>query len=112
MKLITDKLSLLITFLGLTVVLMAPQIAYSQTVEEEPTALAMVGDLVVARPLLIAITAAGAALYLVSLPLSLAGGNAKAAGNTLVVGPAKAAFVRCLGCTRSGYKKSVVNIDD
>jgi len=112
MKPIIDKLSRLITFLCLTVALMAPQMAYSQTIEEEPTALAMVGDLVVARPMLIAITAAGAALYLVSLPLSLMGGNAEAAGDTLVVGPAKAAFMRCLGCTRSGYKKDVANIED
>lgn len=112
MKYLFDKMSRIITFLGLTIALMAPQIGYSQTIEEQPTALAMVGDLVIARPILITVTVAGAALYLLSLPLSLAGGNAKEAGETMVVGPAKAAFVRCLGCTRSGYKKEVANIED
>jgi hypothetical protein len=106
------KLSRFITFLGLSVALIAPQIAYSQTIEEEPTALAMAGDLLIARPLLITATVAGALLYIVSLPLSLAGGNAAEAGDTLVVGPAKAAFVRCLGCTHSGYKKEIANLDE
>lgn len=112
MQSITDQLSQLVVLLALTLTLMLPQMAYSQTIDEDPTALAMVGDLVVARPILVVATVAGTALYLVSLPLSLMGGNAKAAGNTLVVGPAKATFMRCLGCTRSGYKKAVVNTED
>jgi hypothetical protein len=112
MQSITEKLSQLILFLGLTVAIMAPQMAYTQTIDDDPPARAMGGDLVVARPILVVATVAGAALYLVSLPLSLLGGNATAAGNTLVVGPAKAALMRCLGCTRSGYKKAVVNIQD
>ncbi|EEF26239.1 conserved hypothetical protein [Ricinus communis] len=64
----------------------------------------MFGDAVIARPLGLAFTVIGAAVYVVTLPFSLAGGNAGAAGKTLVVGPAEATFVRCLGCTRSGYK--------
>jgi hypothetical protein len=59
---------------------------------------------VIARPLGIVFTAIGAVAYVVTLPFSLAGGNAKAAGEQLVVGPAKATFVRCLGCTNSGYQ--------
>ncbi len=97
---------------SLALVLLIPQIAYSQAVEETPSSLAMVGDLIIARPLLLAATAIGTVIYVVSLPFSLAGGNALAAGETLVVSPAKATFVRCLGCTRSGYKKKVVNINE
>jgi hypothetical protein len=72
----------------------------------------MAGDLVVARPLLLAATVAGSVFYVVSLPFSLAGGNALEAGDTLVVGPAMSTFVRCLGCTRSGYKRSVRSYQD
>jgi hypothetical protein len=43
-------------------------------------------------------------VYVATLPFSLLGGNAGEAGKVLVVGPAEATFVRCLGCTKSGYK--------
>lgn len=92
--------------LALSAVLMVPQLGVANEVKEDPSALAMVGDAVIARPLGLVFTVVGAATYLVTLPFSLAGGNAKVAGETLVVGPAKATFVRCLGCTRSGYQRA------
>lgn len=109
---LAEKLSRLAMAFSIALVLMAPQMAYSQAVDENPTALAMTGDLIIARPLLLATTIVGTAVYLVSLPFTLAGGNAKQAGETLVAGPAMATFVRCLGCTRSGYKKGVQGVDD
>ncbi len=72
---------------------------------DTPKGYAMIGDLVVARPLLIAATVVGAGLFVVSSPFTLAGGNFKEAAKSLVAEPAMAAFVRCLGCTESGYKK-------
>ena len=69
---------------------------------EKPTALAMVGDLIIARPAGLLITAVGATAFVVSLPFSAVGGNVGEAANQLVVGPAKATFVRCLGCTNTG----------
>jgi hypothetical protein len=107
MRAFADKLSRLVAVLGLAMVLLVPQMGYSQTVDEEPTALAMVGDLVLVRPVLLGITVIGVAAYVVSLPFSLAGGNATDAAKTLVVGPGEATFVRCLGCTKPGYKRSV-----
>ncbi len=97
---------------ALTLALVAPQIGMAQTVEEDPSALAMVGDAIIARPLGAVFTVVGAVAYVVTLPFSLAGGNAKEAGETLVVGPAMATFVRCLGCTKSGYKRDVVDSSD
>ncbi|MBX7272150.1 multidrug transporter [Stutzerimonas chloritidismutans] len=70
---------------------------------EAPKAYSMVGDLIIARPLLIAATAIGAGVFIVSLPFTALGGNVGEAGKALVVEPGKAAFVRCLGCTTSGY---------
>lgn len=70
-----------------------------------PKGYAMVGDLLIARPLLIAATAVGAGLFVISSPFTLAGGNFKESAKSLVAEPAMAAFVRCLGCTESGYKK-------
>lgn len=74
------------------------------TVDEEPTALAMTGDLVLVRPFMLATTVVGSAVWLVSLPFSAAAGNAMQAADTLVVGPAENTFFRCLGCTRTGYR--------
>lgn len=71
---------------------------------EYPAAFSMIGDLLIARPLLIGATAIGAVAFVVSLPFTALGGNVEEAGNALVVEPGKAAFVRCLGCTTSGYR--------
>ncbi len=76
-------------------------------VGEEPSALAMSTDLLVIRPVLLATTIVGSAIWLVSLPFSAGGGNMKQAADTLVIGPAEATFVRCLGCTAAGYSKSL-----
>ena len=72
---------LAVATLGL--VLMAPWFANAQPVDENPSALAMIGDLVIARPLLVVATAAGAAAFLVSLPFTATGGNMDQAADTL-----------------------------
>ncbi|MDV7212115.1 hypothetical protein SAMN04244572_02437 [Azotobacter beijerinckii] len=72
---------------------------------EAPPAYAMIGDLIVARPFLIAATLAGTAAFVISLPFTALGGNVKEAGQSLVVAPGREAFVRCLGCTTSGYRQ-------
>lgn len=84
-------------------------IGHANTLDEEPSALAMTADAVIARPLLLATTIVGGAVYIVSLPFSLLGGNAAEAGETLFLGPAEATFVRCLGCTHSGRKQESVS---
>lgn len=107
MRAIANKFSRVLTVATLSVALVAPQISVAQEIDEEPSALAMVGDAIIARPLGAAFTVIGAALFVVTLPFSALGGNVGEAGKELVVGPAKATFVRCLGCTKSGYKHSV-----
>lgn len=88
--------------------LLLPLASHANVVEEKPSALAMTGDAIFARPVLLAMTVVGSALYVVSLPFSLLGNNADEAADVLVVGPAQATFVRCLGCTRPGAKQDVV----
>lgn len=83
----------------------------SGAVQEEPSALAMAGDLVLVRPAMFAITVLGTAVWVVGLPFSAAGGNVKGSANTLVIQPAKNTFVRCLGCTRAGYARSIKVVD-
>ena len=65
--------------------------------EEDPSAGLMAADLVLARPLGVASTALGCAIYIVSLPFSLPGGNSKAVFKTAVVKPAEFTFKRPLG---------------
>jgi len=83
-------------------------LGHARAIDESPSALAMTGDAVFVRPVLLATTIVGSVVYLVSLPFSLLGGNAEEAGEVLVVGPAKATFVRCLGCTKSGRQSETV----
>jgi hypothetical protein len=104
MRAIAHQSTRLLTVAALSLALLTPQLSLAQSVDEEPSALAMVGDAVIARPLGLVFTVIGAVTYVVTLPFSLAGGNAGEAGRVLVAGPAEATFVRCLGCTRSGYK--------
>lgn len=72
---------------------------------EAPPAYSMIGDLLIARPLLIGATAIGVVAFVVSLPFTALGGNVGEAAQELVAVPGKEAFVRCLGCTTSGYKR-------
>lgn len=78
-----------------------------RAVSEDPSALAMSADLVLVRPAMFGITVIGSAVWLVGLPFSAAGGNVKSSAETLVVGPAVNTFVRCLGCTRAGYRQTL-----
>ncbi|WLQ12599.1 hypothetical protein O5O45_23000 [Hahella aquimaris] len=95
-----------------TAAFIMPTAGYSETVEEKPSALAMTGDALFARPVLFGITVIGSVVYVASLPFSALGGNAGEAAETLVIGPAKTTFVRCLGCTRVGRKEKVVTLGD
>lgn len=95
--------------LALTSVLLLCHPTLAETVDTEdpndPSAVAMGADLVIGRPLLLAATVIGTAVWIVALPFSAAGGNVKKSGDKLVVWPAKNTFVRCLGCATSGYQK-------
>ncbi|KGE04188.1 hypothetical protein [Pseudohaliea rubra] len=87
----------------LLALLVAVPATHAQPVDEKPDPFAMVGDLVVARPIGLAMTAVGAAAFVVSLPFTALAGHVSEAAETLVLGPGEATFVRCLGCTEPGY---------
>jgi len=74
----------------------AASVAYA---DEEPSELAMLGDALVARPLLAGATFLGWAAFTVTLPVSALGGNVDQAAEKLVRAPARSTFLRCLGCT-------------
>ncbi len=85
------------------VALLLPGTAFAEKVNEEPTMLTMGADLLVVRPVMLGVTVLGMALYTVTLPFSLLGGNSGQVFETMVLGPAETTFVRCLGCTTPGY---------
>lgn len=76
----------------------SPTVVAPTTENEELRYFRMIGDLLFARPLLLAVTGVGTGMFLVSLPFSALGGNVEEAANTLVIRPAWQTFVRCLGC--------------
>lgn len=105
-----SHISRVMLVISLAFTLSVPQVmaqTNTRVVEEKPSEAAMAADALLVRPTLFAATILGSGLWLVSLPFSLAGGNAKQAGETLVGKPFKGTFVRCLGCKKSGYKKEV-----
>ncbi len=84
--------------------LLSPQMLWAQAaIDESPDPFAMVGDLVVARPVGLVMTVGGTAAWLVSLPFTLLAGHAAEAADQLMVGPARSTFMRCLGCRETGY---------
>lgn len=86
---------------------LVPNLSMAAQVEEKPKAMYMAMDFLIARPLGVVLTGLGTVTYVATLPFSLLGGNALEAGNTLVIGPAKETFVRCLGCRRIGRKERI-----
>lgn len=104
----TRKLTRILTTTVVASLLSFSAIGHANTLEESPSALAMTTDALIVRPVLLATTIVGSAVYLVSLPFSMLGGNTAEAGEVLVAGPARATFARCLGCTRNGQKRDTV----
>tara|TARA_B100000676_G_C18075813_1_gene847535 strand:- start:10 stop:291 length:282 start_codon:yes stop_codon:yes gene_type:complete len=87
--------------------LVLPHLGFAKQIEESPTGLEMMTDLVVARPLGVVMTAVGTAAFIVTLPFSAAGDNMKESAEALVVAPARETFVRCLECVRPGRKERI-----
>jgi len=71
--------------------------AQKQDLFEENSAEQMVFDFFLVRPLGIAVTAVGTAVFIVSLPFSASGGNVKEAFCKMIAEPAQFTFARPLG---------------
>lgn len=67
--------------------------------EDRPGEVAMISDTLLVRPIMLASTVIGIGLFAVTLPVSILGGNEDEAAEKLVAAPARATFLRCLGCT-------------
>ena len=89
-------------------VLSAPAIGWSNTIEETPSALSMSADALFVRPVMLVTTVLGGAIFIVSSPFAGLGGNIDESWNVLVEKPFETTFVRCLGCTMNGRKASTV----
>lgn len=86
------------------IAVLATPMAWAQgSVDEDPNAFAMTGDLLIARPIGLVMTGVGAAAFLVSLPFTMLAGSVAESAEKLVVGPAESTFMRCLGCVNPGY---------
>jgi hypothetical protein len=94
----TKKSVALMILIAFTVTAVAtPVLAEVYATGEERSAMGMFGDVLLLRTLGFAATVGGAAVFVVSLPFSLLGGNTDEAAQKLVVEPAKFTFVRPLG---------------
>ncbi|GLQ33040.1 hypothetical protein [Litoribrevibacter albus] len=74
----------------------------------QPGPAEMVLDGIVVRPIMLGLTVLGTAVFIVTSPFSLLGGNVEDAADELVIKPAKMTFIRCLGCSTPERKYDVV----
>jgi hypothetical protein len=102
------KLFNIFKVLTLSLILAIPATAWSNTIEETPSALAMTGDALFVRPVMIVTTLVGSVIFIVSSPFAALGGNIGESFTQLVGKPFNTSFVRCLGCTMNGRKVSAV----
>ena len=104
MRITAKSQRVLITLLAACLLL--PQTLWAErtiSVDESPHAGVMAADLVIARPVGVVLTVVGTAAFIVSLPFTLLAGNASDAAEKLMIAPASSTFMRCLGCTQTGY---------
>lgn len=91
-----------------TIICTVSQTAQARPMDEDadqPSALAMFGDAVIVRPVMAVGTVGGLAVYTVMLPFSVLGDNEGEAAEVLVKNPARATFLRCLGCTPTQHER-------
>lgn len=65
---------------------------------EDPSVVRMAAELFV-RPVMLVGTIVSSAIFVVTLPFTALSGDVETAADTLVTGPFKTTFMRCLGCT-------------
>lgn len=105
MTLETIKNMKVLRALAMTAALLICQPAWSSEANPHgPSGIDMAADLLIGRPVLLATTIVGSAIWLVALPFSALGGNVEESAEALVIGPARATFVRCLGCSSNTYQ--------
>ena len=71
----------------LSMLLSVPAAWAQGSIDEDPNAFAMAGDLLVTRPLGVVMTVAGAAVFVVALPFTLLAGSVSESAEKLVLGP-------------------------
>jgi len=91
--------NLIILLTALSLLLVPCAGCFAQDIEKDDSVVAgqMAGDALVVRPLGLCATIIGGALFVVSVPFSLLGGNTGDAFNYLVADPFKFTFTRPLG---------------
>ncbi|MGH8476984.1 MAG: hypothetical protein ACRERS_01575 [Methylococcales bacterium] len=90
------------SILGINASLLSPHVRAVQTgnysvVDNRPNIIAMGLDFLVVRPLTFGITVGGGVFWFLTLPVSALGGNAREAGETFFIEPARYTFLRPLG---------------
>jgi hypothetical protein len=83
-----------------------PQLASAQSYQnrpDHPGFVKMATDLAIVRPVMLATTVVGTALFIVTLPFSAPTKSIEYTGEKLVATPARYTFDRCLGCSYATY---------
>ena len=86
---------------------MAPAVAQAseRRAGEAPTEMAVLGDIIVARPLMAAVSFGGLVVFTGTLPFTALGDNVDEMAEKMVRAPARTTFLRCLGCTPAQHER-------
>ena len=100
------SLTCLCLCLALLFSISTPSLAFEcqpEATEEGESGLAVIGDLLLVRPLLFGATLAGSGLFTLALPFTAISDNTPVTADHLVRRPGRATFQRCLGCFEAGW---------
>ena len=103
-KLVKHSMLVLLAVMLICASLAPPASAQVEVEKRPPGGAAMAYDLVLLRPLGLVATVGGTAVFVVSLPFSLLGGNVGQASKALVADPLTFTFVRPIGFIPFSYK--------
>jgi len=87
-------------FVAVLLTLGAAPVAHAQSTQEfEVSEMAILGDILIAKPASIVMTGVGFVAYTAILPFSVLAQSEDELAEKMVKRPARSAFLRCVGCT-------------
>ena len=95
----------LATSLMITAMMPVTVQAFERRPGEGASEMAVLGDVLIGRPALAAVSATGLVAFTLTLPFSALGHNVDEMAEKLVRAPSRATFLRCLGCTPAQHQR-------
>lgn len=100
----TKRHTLISLLIAAFLMLGSTSIAQAQNAQEEVSEMAVLGDILIAKPASVIFTGLGFVGYTAVLPFSVLARNEDELAEVMIKRPARSAFLRCVGCTMEQYE--------